>query len=174
MKKPSKTDHGKTKTLQKLSETVFDLEVSKGHLAWKVTDIVRKSKVSRSLVYRYLGSSKKEMLTTALRNFTSEFFGFDTSKDSLTFLEHLMEARERIQKKPEALLFYLKWRAKESWIQKEFIAVEAKFQQDLKKTFPKLSDLQIQGTHAWLFGLVTAPFLNPEQSAQIWTEMVKW
>lgn len=125
----------KSDTIQKLSEALFELESSKGHLAWKVTDIVRKAKLSRSLIYRYLGSSKKDMLSTALNNFINDFYRFEPTKENQTLPAMIMEARLRVYNRPEAILFYQKWRAKESWLQNEFIIVEKKFQRQLKKNF---------------------------------------
>lgn len=168
-----KKEPNKNETIQKLSEALFELESSKGHLAWKVTDIVRKTKLSRSLIYRYLGSSKKEMLSAALNNFIADFYRFEPVKANQTLPEMIMEARLRVYDRPEAILFYQKWRAKESWLQNEFIVVEKKFQRQLKKTFPGLTGNQILSLHTVIHGLVTAPFLNPVQSAQVCEELLK-
>lgn len=174
MKKlPELTKETKNETIQKLSEAIFELESSKGHLAWKVTDIVRKTKLSRSLIYRYLGSSKKDMLLSSLNNFVSDFYRFEPVGDNLTFPDMILEARLRVYNRPEAILFYQKWRARESWLQNEFILVEKKFQRQLKKDFPGLTAVQILSLHTVIHGLVTAPFLNPEQSAKVCEEMLR-
>lgn len=157
----------KNETIQKLSDAIFELEASKGHLLWKVTDVVRKTKLSRSLVYRYLGSSKNEMLLSALRNFIADFYRFEPNKKEISFEEIIFEARLRVSQKPEAILFYQKWRAKDSWLKQEFVTIEKKFQKQLKKSFPALSEIEIIGIHAMIHGLVTAPFLTPEQASQL-------
>lgn len=151
-------------TVLKVSTCVLKLESTKGHLKWKVTDLETKSKISRSLIYRYLGSSKEEILKNSLRVFTFEFYGFG-SQVSIPFSERIRLTREFLLKNHEVILFYQKWRTQDSWLQKEFIAIETVFQKNLKELLPHLSDEAIRGLHACLHGLVTAPFLNPEDAA---------
>lgn len=162
----------KKDTFLKISHAVFQLEESQGHLRWKVTDLVRKTKLSRSLVYEYMGSSKKEILLSALRSFIHDFYGFDESSQDVSSARQIQKARERISLYPEAAIFYQKWRARESWLQLEFAAIEKKFQQRLKDLHPYLSDLQILGIHAAIHGLVTAPFLTSRQAEDIYRELV--
>jgi hypothetical protein len=162
----------KTETFLKISHAVFQLEESQGHLRWKVTDLVRKAKLSRSLVYAYMGSSKKEILLSALRHFINDFYGFDESSKSVSSKSQIQKARESIILYPEAVIFYQKWRARESWLQLEFAEIEKRFQQRLKTLHPDLSDMQILGVHATIHGLVTAPFLTSQQAEDIYRDYV--
>jgi len=157
----------KNKSLTQLSDAVFFLEESKGHLKWKVTDLSRKSKLSRSLIYQYLGSSKKEILVSAFGNFIADFYGFENSGKAISFWEQIKIARQRMIQNPEAIIFYQKWRTKDSWLRNEFIQIEKKFQARLKKAFPHLTELQVISLHASIHGIVTAPFLDPEQAQEI-------
>lgn len=168
-KRPSSPN--KQETLDRLSHSVFELEVEKGHLSWKVTDLVRKSKLSRSLIYRYMGGSKRQILGSALDNFVNEFYGFNPNQSDIAFPERIRLARLRMEAHPDAILFYQKWRSKESWLQREFISIEQKFQRKLKKLFPNLTDLQITSLHVVIHGLTTAPFLSAEEASRIFASL---
>lgn len=162
--KAQELNSNKNNTLRRVSHTVFELEESHGHLCWNVTTLARKAKLSRSLIYEYLGSSKKEILLSSLRNFITEFYGLDDFKSPKTFAEQIQDARERMILYPDAILFYQKWRSKESWLQSEFIEIEKRFQRKLKINFPNLNEEQILSLHTIIHGLVTAPFLSSDQS----------
>ena len=152
-------------TFLQISTCVLQLEILKGHLKWKVTDLEKKSDISRSLIYRYLGNSKEEILKNSLQIFTFEFYGFGTRKE-ITFVDRIGLTREFLIRAPEVIQFYQKWRMSISWIQNEFISIEEKFQKNLKKLFAHLSDQEIMTLHSCLHGLVTAPFLSTKQTVK--------
>lgn len=147
---------------------MFSLETNRGHLKWKVTDLVRSSGFSRALIYRYLGGSREEMLRNGVLNFVAEFYGLESNDKNMIFSDRIRHARSQLDKFPEAVVFYLNWRGRESPIQKEFISVEKKFQKRLQGIFPTLSKLEILARHAVMHGLVTSPFLTPDQAAEIY------
>ena len=157
----------------RVSLCVFKLENNKGHLRWKVTDLVRAAGVSRTLVYRYFGGSKEEIMTGALRVFTNDFYGFTGQGKALSFPRRIERARAQVFKYPEAILFYQTWRSRESELREEFIRIENKFRRDLRKLFSKCTDSQILLLHTCIHGLVTAPFLTPEQSLQVCIDLEK-
>lgn len=150
-----------------VSLCIFALELSKGHLRWKVTELVRKSGMSRPVIYRYLGGSREEMLIAALNVFCSEFYGLDGNSKKQSFATMIGKARELMQQYPEAVIFYQKWRSRESFIQNEFIRIEARFRKKLHKYFPHFDEDQIQVAHTCIHGLVTSPFLTPTQTIQV-------
>ncbi len=155
----------KEATVLKLSICVFKLESKKGHLKWKVTELEAVSKISRSLIYRYLGSTKEEILKSSLQIFAFEFYGFRQTETPLVFHKRIEHTRKFLIQNHEVILFYQKWRTQDSWIQKEFITIEKKFQQLLKEIFPVLKTDEVVAIHAMIHGLVTAPFLTPTQAA---------
>lgn len=158
-----KLSRTKPQKLHHLAVCIFALESGKGHLKWKVTDLVRKSGISRTLVYRYLGNSKKEILTSALNIFCSDFYGFaDESRNN--FPIEIARAREHLIKYPEAILFYQKWRSRESFLKVEFEQIERRFQKKLKSIFPHYSESEILLAHACIHGAVTSPFLSGDQA----------
>jgi AcrR family transcriptional regulator len=147
---------------------VFELEEEKGHLGWKTTEVVERSGVSRSLIYRYFGGNKEEILIEAVKAFILRFYGFD-NEEGETFLEKLQSARRLLEDYPQAAMFYLKWRTTDSFIKDEFIKTEKKYQALLKEANPNLTDAEILAFHTCLHGFVTAPFLESGKIPEVFS-----
>ena len=64
---------------------------------------------------------------------------------------------------PEIVVFYQKWRGKNSWLRSVFIEAEMNFQKKIKLRYPEMSDEKIVMTHAFFHGVITAPFMSSEQ-----------
>lgn len=158
-------DNSKDEKFYRLALYVLELEHTKGHLRWKVMDLVRKSKLSRTLIYRYLGNNKKDMLLTALDAFCSKFYGLKPDP-AVKFSDKVAEARKTLIKYPEAAVFYQIWRSRPSFLQNEFIKIEAKFQKKLQSLLPGFTQSEIITIHALIHGLVTSPFLTPQQAKE--------
>ena len=156
---------GKKLTVLKISICLLELESTKGHLKWKVTELESKARISRSLIYEYLGSSKPEMLKEALSFFAAYFYGFTDEALKVPFSERISMARAVTLSYPEVSVFYHKWRSRDSWIQQELIKIENKFQRKLRKLYPHLDERKSRMVHGFLHGIVTAPFLTTEQTA---------
>ncbi|MCC6137588.1 MAG: hypothetical protein IT287_03080 [Bdellovibrionaceae bacterium] len=160
----------KSKTLKKLASVFFKLEVTKGHMRWSVADLARISRVSRSLIYRYLGSSKQEIVRNCLRQYLENLYGFSPTSPEDYFGTHfsknIEKARIGVLECHEALIFYHKWRARDGWICEELKKMEALFQTRLQKLFPNLSGEKIIILYAIIHGLVTAPFIETDLVAK--------
>ena len=150
---------------------VFELEEEHGHLGWKVTQVVEKSEISRSLIYRYFGGNKEEILVEALKTFVLRFYGF-SGDENRGFLEKLTAARKLIEDYPQAGMFYLKWRTSNSHLKEEFLKIEEKYQSVLKELYPQFSEEELMAFHVCLHGFVTAPFLKSSDVAKIWRAFV--
>lgn len=165
----------KAASISRLSINVLRLENIRGHLKWKVQELAEKSEISRSLVYEYLGSDKKEILVSALRFFLEEFYGLNQSDSSMTFSKKIQESRKKMAQFPEVVIFYQKWRSQPSWLNHEFEVIEDRFRKNLKKRFPHLKSVEVLALHALIHGLVTAPFLDADDSIEIfkyyWAEL---
>jgi AcrR family transcriptional regulator len=146
--------------------SVLRLEVLKGHLKWKVSDLARYSGVSRPLIYYHFGNTKAAIIVTSIRYLAEEYFGLNEER-LLMFkqgnaLPSLMRTRKALMAAPDAITFYFRWRTTKSEIQKHLIAIELEYQKLLVKGFPSLSAPEAAALHGILFGLVTAPFLTNE------------
>lgn len=156
----------KQEKISKVSKSIFFLESKYGHLKWKVTDLERTSKVSRTLIYRYFGNKKTEIFENALNHFIDEFYGFDSSNNEGDFLQKIFDARLMMLKNKEAVIFYQNWRLSEASLSNQFQVIEAKFQKKLKILFPNIRDEKIPILHGFIHGMITAPFLSPDQAIQ--------
>lgn len=154
----------KASSISRLSLNVLRLEDSRGHLKWKVQELADRSEISRSLVYEYLGRNKKEILLASLNYFIAEFYGFHDSAPTMSFSKQIQEARKKMALYPEAVIFYQKWRSRSTWLKDEFMKIEDRFRKKLKKRFPHFTQTEILALHALIHGLVTAPFLDAEES----------
>ena len=157
-----KKKRSKPETRLRIAQAVMRLEIRKGHLAWKVTELVRLIKVSRPLVYRYFGHTKKEILRCAFEEFTNDFFGFNDDP-TLSFIDRVLKAQQFARENPEVVIFYTYWRNVESEWKYRFKKIESSLRQNIKTHFPYLTQNQVLKTHVMLHGLVTAPFLSSKE-----------
>lgn len=150
----------------KMITTVLSLEVSKGHLKWRITDLARQAKVSRTLVYYHLGKSKSEIVNECLDRVADEFYGLNEERMKLVMSGRLKECVNRsqimFQRYPEFIIFYFKWRMKSSPLQKKLIEIEMRYQNKLRMLFPRLKEDELVAFHAVMQGLVSTPFITPE------------
>ena len=150
----------KSEKMFHIASCVLALEISKGHLEWTVSGLVKKTGLSRTLIYRYFGGNKKIILDNSIDVFVDKFYGFSYQEYKQPLWTMIETARKHILKFPEAAIFYQKCRSLDSSLKKKFILTEQKFQKNLKKIFPLKSDTEILVVHTIIHGLVTAPFLT--------------
>lgn len=154
----------KSKDLTHILHAMVSLEVSKGHLKWKLSDLSRKSGIKRPLIYYHFGKTKKAIFENGVLTVANEYFGL--TEERLKMLsdgrayESLMLTRKMIQENPSFAIFYLKWRSEKSPLQKKLIEIEKKYQKTLKKLFPKSTDSEIVAFHGVFYSIVVAPFLD--------------
>lgn len=160
----------------KIISAIFRLEISKGHLKWSVAELSRKSGVSRSTIYLYLGESKSQILEAAVTAVCNEYYGLSPERMQLAksdFLESARYTRRLSEQTPEFAVFYQVWRAKESVYRNLLMGFENQYRKKLKGLLPTLDDEAIVLLHTCLHGLVTAPFLNDADFVQCLKNLFK-
>lgn len=152
--------------LKKVLNNILNLEVSKGHLKWKVSDLSRKTGMSRPLIYYHLGKTKKAILEKCLEIIAEEVYGLNRSLPIKTglhaFADELVATQKNIQAVPALTIFYLRCRSGNSPLQKRFVEIEQNFHRKILKHCPYLKADQAVAMHSLLFGIVSAPFTNEE------------
>lgn len=150
----------------RIADTVFSLENTNGHLRWSVSELARKTKYSRTLLYYHFGSSKKRILDNCLSVVAHEFYGLSAERMSLIKTGQAMKcislSRTMFRRYPNYLIFYTHWRHRESDLRDQLIQIETAYQNKLRWIFSDLNDRDIESLHACLQGLVSAPFLKEE------------
>lgn len=157
----------KENALRSMALAVLVLEVRRGHLKWKVTELGKRAGYSRGLVYQYLGATKPEILRNALEVFLRAFYSLDNDNFGETLGAKVASTRRFLVDHPEPILFYQKWRAGEgSWIREALVDAERDFRKRIRARFPGITPSQLILFHALLHGLVTAPFLDAKTAAE--------
>ncbi|MGE0632511.1 MAG: TetR/AcrR family transcriptional regulator [Pseudobdellovibrionaceae bacterium] len=150
--------------IRRILHAVILLEISKGHKQWKVSDLARKVKVSRPLIYYHFGKTKNEILETSVRQVAEEFFGITPEREKMLregkSFASLIQSRKLFLKEPAFVVFYLKCRMTESPFQKKMLETERRYQAMLQRKYPHLNSAQIKALHGLMFTIVTAPFLD--------------
>lgn len=97
----------KEKVFFKICNAVLKLEVSKGHLGWKISDVSKEADVTRSLVYYYLGKEKEIILKEAWSHMLDLIFSL-SQENPLGIRERMKELKNQINSMPYLfVLFFL-------------------------------------------------------------------
>lgn len=158
---------------------IIRLEMREGHLKWKISDLSRVTKTSRTLIYYYFGKSKEKMVQQALETISAEIFGFDPSRLALwnsgRHAEALIFSKTTAQKHPEIYEFFFYWRNRDQHPMGQYLkSVEQKYFQKLEATFPYLSKSQLRLLMSALYGYVLIGSTTDEDAQllfQIFTQI---
>ena len=144
-------------------DSVLRLEVTKGHLRWKISDVSRVAGVQRTLIYYYFGKSKTGILKSAMAIIGDEFFGLSPERMRMwgrgQVRDSILMTRDLMKKAPHMQLFFFHWRHQDSEIRDELLTIERRYLNKLKSHFPHLSDLDRKALFAVFFGICNAPDL---------------
>ncbi len=145
-------------------EAVIRLDFQKGSMSWKISDIARASKVSRTLIYYYFGNSKEHIMQTAIDFLGEEYFGLSHARKSLwqdgQIFESLLETRRMCQRAPFVHFFYMTRRHMQNPIGEQLREFEKRFRQKISKAYPRATKEEIEALAAVIFGLVASPDLS--------------
>ncbi len=160
----------------KVLNCALELEFKKGHLKWTITELSRKSQITRSLIYYYFGRSKMDILQAAVSIIGEEFIGMTEERKKL-WLDGELEAglrksREIYDKMPYLCAFYLSYREQTNEIGDSLKKIEKNFKQKLKQALPGASPEQLNTVFAVYFGVVYSPFVG-EKEIRLFTQFMK-
>lgn len=159
-----KSQKSKDENYWAVFEAVIRLDFQKGPMSWKISDLARASKVSRTLIYYYFGNSKEHIMQTAIDFLGEEYFGLSLARKSLwqngLIFESLQETRRLCQRAPFVHFFYMTRRHIDSNIGKQLREFEKRFRQKISKAYPKAKSEEIEALAAVIFGLVASPDLS--------------
>lgn len=97
----------KDETYYKICNAVLRLQVEKGHLQWRVSDIAKYSGVTRSLIYYYFGKEKEVIYEEAVR-FMLDFFLPSPEDEAMGIKARMQNIIEKFRDMPYLfVLFYL-------------------------------------------------------------------
>jgi len=174
--KPENETPSKDKIYWKLLNNAIELDVKKGHLKWTLSDLSRKSDITRSLIYYYFGKEKEMILQEAVKLVGENLVGLTEERTQLwkegRFEESLLQARELIEKAPFLTIFILANRGKSNTTGESLRTIETQFIAKLKAFFPKCSKDQITGLFSIFWGLALSPHSDGPSIREV-TRLIK-
>ena len=151
----------------KVLNCALELEFKKGHLKWTMTELSRKSEITRSLIYYYFGRSKMSILEAAVSIIGEEFIGMTEKRLELwkqgNYEEGLLETRGIYEKMPYLCAFSLNYRGRPNEIGEALDKVEKTFMRRLQQNAPNATKAQINALYAAYFGITFSPNVGPEE-----------
>lgn len=156
----------KDETYWNVLNAAIQLDFSRGHQRWTMSELSRVSKITRSLIYYYFGKSKEGLLTEAVKLIGEELFGLNESRIGLwekgEITESVILTRRLLEKSPHMVAFYMVHRHADSEIGRKLRELEGEHMKKIKRFFPKASDHSIEALFSLFLGLVFAPRLSDE------------
>jgi len=154
----------KDEIFRSVFEAIIRLEMQKGHLKWKVSEVARASKISRTLIYYYFGNSKQNMLSTAIDFLGIEYFGLSPERLLLwergEVLASVLKSRALCQRAPYVAFFHMERRHLLDATGEKLRALEVEYRKKLQRFYPKSDQDDIEALAAVFFGLTTMPSLS--------------
>ncbi len=143
-------------------------------MKWKVSELARTCKVSKSLVYYHLGKNKEEILDACIDIVASEFYGLNSSRETMVqtgnLFDSLKYSRGMFMKTPSFTVFFLRWRLTKTDIGKKLAQIDQRYQKKLAALFPGLTPSERLGLQGIFHGLVTTPVLDDAAMSSV----LKW
>lgn len=150
----------KSATKYQIAICTIVLDINSGHLKWQIAELARKAGVSRTIIYRYFGGSKIEILRKSIHIFYEHNYNLEDYSTLDQLPAFIIKVQQTMCHYPDVNRFYLKWRFLEAPLKAEFLAIEDTFYRKLKKLFPACPDQQILAIQLCIYAMTTAPFLS--------------
>lgn len=167
MSKASTPSHEKKdKIYWAVLSSAIELDFKKGHLKWTLSEVSRKAKVTRSLIYYYFGRSKIGILEEACRIIGDELIGLTPERMRMwqqgQFLESLHLARALYPKAPFLSSFIQSHIRNDNVIGENLRHLEAQFFKRIEGFFPHLTHHEVLAVYVIYYGAVFAPAASEE------------
>jgi hypothetical protein len=150
-----------------LSTYLIRLEIQKGSLRWKATELARCGRISRSRLYEILGKNKSDMRRNALVFLLEELYSL--SPERIKFdqvngrLAGLIRSRELVRYAPELLAFYFRNRDKKDELGGVIRSHEKRFLERISIDLKIVDPADLLFIRTMIHGISVAPFLNIEE-----------
>lgn len=152
----------KDEAFWKILNAAIELDYKKGHLKWTMTELSRRSGVTRSLIYYYFGRQKAAILKEAVKIVGEEFVGLNERRMKMwkdgKFFESLKESHDLYQQAPYLATFYLNSRTMSNEIGESLKGIEKEFLKRIKQFLPNLNESQVRAIFSVYFGAVFSPY----------------
>jgi AcrR family transcriptional regulator len=162
----SKKTDSKEEVYKAVLNAAIELDIQLGHLAWTYTQLAKRSKISRTLIYYYFGKDKINILKEACLLFGEELAGLssermDAWKEGRIDLG-LQKTRELFKDYPYLVPFYFLYRTLDNEIGELIRRYEEEGYKKRKLFFPDATSQDLQILFSFHLGLATSPWLHEE------------
>ncbi|MCB0385274.1 MAG: TetR/AcrR family transcriptional regulator, partial [Bdellovibrionales bacterium] len=148
----------------KVLNAAIELDYKKGHGKWTISDLARKSDITRSLIYYYFGRSKENIIHEAVKIIGEEMIGMSPERQALwkrgELVESMLQARRIYEKCPALAPFVLEHYHRPTELGKTIRHLENEFCQKLHATFPNLDESQVRSLYSVYWGLSFSPLVD--------------
>ncbi len=161
-----RTKSRKDEAYWNILSAAIELETKKGFLKWTITELSRKSGVTRSLIYYYFGRSKMNILEEAVKLIGEEFIGLSERRIQMwksgEFYQSVVEAYNMANRAPYLCNFYLSYRDRPNEIGERLRDLEGQLLRRIHHFLPTLEETQVRAIASIYFGLVFYPLSDPK------------
>lgn len=155
---------GRDETFWRVLNAALELDFRKGHLKWTMSELSRKSGITRSLIYYHFGRSKQTILEEAVQVIGEQVIGITPERMAMwqkgDWKEAVMASRAIIEQSPSLVNFYLLHRDRPTEIGNHLRNLEANYSKKLETLFPHLPSAAHRGMFAFFFGVTFAPGID--------------
>lgn len=152
----------KEKVYFQICNSILKMEVAKGHLQWKISDIAKEANVSRSLIYYYFGKEKETILEEAYRFMV--YFMYDRNLEKSWSVEkRIKDALRKMKEMPYLFLLYYLEKGKESVIGEMINEAENRLLTSIHKEFPNKNKDDILKIYLLELGAMAYKTLTPKE-----------
>jgi AcrR family transcriptional regulator len=167
-KKPASNRSSKSRdaTFWKVLNAALELDFRRGHTKWTMSELSRKSGITRSLIYYHFGRSKMGILEQAVGVIGEEIVGITPERLELwkngDWLASVRVARAVSEQAPYLANFYLMHRERPTELGASIRKVESGYFKKLETFFPQMGQPALRAIFALFFGLTFAPHVTDE------------
>lgn len=161
----------KDETFWQVLNTAVELDFLRGHLRWSLSELSRKSGITRSLIYYYFGSQKTSILAEAVKFIGEEIFGLNEVRMKMwhegKILESVLATRKLVQENQHIAAFYVVQRTANTEVGESLRKLEAEYASKIRRFFPTLAPGVAEGIFGLFYGLTIAPNIPDRAIAQV-------
>ncbi|MES2965120.1 MAG: helix-turn-helix domain-containing protein [Bdellovibrionota bacterium] len=159
-----KKQRDRDETFWLVLNAALELDFRKGHLKWTMSELSRRSGITRSLVYYHFGRSKLAILEEAVQVIGEQIIGLTPERLEMwrqgDWKKAVLASRAIIEQSPSLVNFYLLHRDRPTEIGQHLRKLESNYQQKLEMLFPHLPPAAHGGMFAFFFGVIFAPAVD--------------
>ncbi|MCB0392570.1 MAG: TetR/AcrR family transcriptional regulator [Bdellovibrionales bacterium] len=161
----------------KILNAALELDVKKGHLKWTVSDLSRKSGITRSLIYYYFGRSKVGILNEAIKLIGSEMAGLTPEREQMwnmgEFISSMQKARRTYENAPYLSIFISEHIQRDNDIGDAIRKIQDGFLKKIERHYKTSTKSVRNAIYGIYWGLLFAPLQDASSHEVVLTEAKK-